>query len=81
VGNKERVKQFLLNYFIEREGTEVVKFIDDIDLIDEGLLDSLDILSLATKLEDEFDLSIDLSTKEKFNQMRRIQTIVNMVLD
>ncbi len=81
MGNKERVKQFLLNYFIEREGTEVVKFIDDIDLIDEGLLDSLDILSLATKLEDEFDLSIDLSTKEKFNQMRRIQTIVNMVLD
>ena len=58
---------------------------DDIDftkenaLIDDGILDSLDIVSLITEINDEFDVSIPAEEiiPENFNSAAAIMDLIN----
>ena len=71
--NKENI---LLKFFIEREGEGIKKNIKKIDLIDSGLLDSLDIVSLASFIQKEFKVKIDLTDDSTFTKMRKFKTIL-----
>ena len=37
-------EKIICNFFVEREGEEILKVIKKIDFIDEGILDSLDVV-------------------------------------
>ena len=74
------VNNFLRNYFAEKQGQESLAEIESIDLVDEGFLDSLDMIELATMIEIEFNKKLDFSLAETFSNMRRIHLIVEMVL-
>ena len=39
--------KFLLDFFIQREGDQIVAELEDLDLIESGIIDSLDILELV----------------------------------
>ena len=56
---------------------EVVE--EDTDLIDEGILDSFDIVSLLLELEEAFDIKIDVAEllPENFKSVNTIENLIS----
>jgi len=70
---------FLLDYFVGREGEQILDGIFEVDLVHAGLLDSLDILELAILIENNTGIKIDLSVVEVFDSMRSLNSIINLL--
>ncbi|WP_108831327.1 phosphopantetheine-binding protein [Aedoeadaptatus coli] len=62
---------------IENITGEVVK--EDTDLIEEGILDSFDMVSLVLELQDAFDITIDVSEllPENFESVNTIAEFID----
>ena len=58
---------FLLEYFVQREGKKVVEYIYDVDLFESGLLDSLDIIELANVILKNTGIQLDLTDDLTFS--------------
>lgn len=60
-----------------------VDFENETALIDNGILDSFDIVSVVAELCDEFDITItaDQLEPENFNSVEAIANLVNSLLD
>jgi len=71
--------KFLLDFFVQREGDQIVAELADIDLVETGIIDSLDILDLAILIEKNIGIKIDLSDDQTFSAMRRINSIINLL--
>jgi acyl carrier protein len=69
----------LAKFFIEREGSGVLAELKDIDLIELGYLDSLDLVALAVFIEREFKKKIDLSQPDIFEKTRTFNSIYELV--
>ena len=76
--SKELVKKTLLSV---KQGLE--KNIDSQSLITDGLLDSFDIISLITELEEAFDIEIDPEdvVSENFESVDAITALVESCKD
>jgi acyl carrier protein len=70
---------FLLEYFIKREGKGVMEYIHEVDLFDSGLLDSLDIIELASLIEKHKGIHLDLTDEITFSSLRRFDSIVEIL--
>ena len=79
--DKEFIKNKIYKFFCEREGEEILETIENIDFIDEGILDSLDFFSLASYVEKEFKVKLNMTNEETFKSMRRINSLVNLILE
>ncbi len=68
--------QRLLNILAELHSD--IDFRENTGLIDEGILDSLDIVTLITEINDEFDVSIPAEEiiPENFNSARAIMKLI-----
>ena len=73
------IREKLSLFFVDREGPEILENIDHIDLVDEGILDSLDFLSLAIYIEEQFNFKIDLTNESTFIAMRRFSTLIALL--
>jgi acyl carrier protein len=71
--------KFLLDYFIQREGEQIVAELENLDLIESGIIDSLDILELAILIEENIGFKIDLSNDQAFSAMRRFNSIIDLL--
>lgn len=71
--------RFLLNYFIEREGEQILEKIFEIDLVEAGLIDSLDILEIILIIEENLGVKLDLGEELIFEKMRRLSTIIELL--
>jgi len=71
--------KFLLDFFVQREGDQIVAELADIDLVETGIIDSLDILDLAILIEKNIGIKIDLSDDQTFSAMRRFNSIINLL--
>lgn len=60
-----------------------IDFEAETKLIDEGILDSIDIISIVTEINDCFDISINVQhlKPENFNSMNAIWTLIQMLKD
>tara|TARA_B100001105_G_scaffold18058_1_gene13142 strand:+ start:25 stop:264 length:240 start_codon:yes stop_codon:yes gene_type:complete len=74
-----QTEKIVTQFFIEREGEEILKVIKKIDFIDEGILDSLDIISLADYLQKKFNKKIDVTNYETIQAFHRFNDIVKLV--
>ena len=63
------IKKIIDNFLVKKEGKSILKDIDKKNLIDEGLIDSLDILTLASQIEKK--------TKKK-SIFQRLKTSINL---
>lgn len=72
-------EQKVAEFFVEREGQGILKTIRDIDFISSGIIDSLDMVSLAIHIEKKFHIKLDLSQPHVQQAIRRFDSIVALV--
>ena len=68
-------------FFVEREGTGILEEIREIDFIEAGIIDSLDLISLAVYIESKFGRKIDLANPTTFSSVRRFDSLVALAGD
>lgn len=69
----------MAKFFIEREGTRILEEIRDIDFVEAGIVDSLDLVSLAVFIEKEFGQKIDLTAPETMLALRRFDSLLALI--
>lgn len=69
----------LAKFFIEREGEGVLESLKNCNLVDEGFLDSLDMVVLAVFIEKEFNLKIDIASEDFYLNMQSFDEIFKMI--
>lgn len=69
----------IASFFIEREGLGFVEKIKQVDFVENGIIDSLDLVSLAIHIEKNFNIKLDLSNPSIFNEVRKFDSIVALV--
>ena len=74
-------EQKLAQFFVEREGEGVLEEIRNIDFIEAGIIDSLDLVSLAVFIEQNFHKKINLVSPETFNAARRFDSLMELISD
>ena len=77
--NYDSKYQFLIDYFVEREGMQIIEKLFVIDLVESGLIDSLDILELAMLIEENLDIKLNLSDDKVFKAMRNLNSIIDLI--
>lgn len=73
------IEQKIAAFFIQREGQGIVENIRNIDFVEKGIIDSLDLVSLAVHIEKNFKFKMNLADPEVFNAARRFDSIVALV--
>lgn len=74
-------EQKLAKFFVEREGEGILDEIREIDFIETGIIDSLDLVSLAVFIEQNFHKKIDLANPDTFNAARRFNSLMKLLAD
>ena len=77
--NRDDAEQAVREFFVQREGEGVMDQVRDIDLVDAGILDSLDFVDLSSFIEQKTGRKLDLSDPATFEAMRRYDTLVDLV--
>ena len=72
--------KIITEFFIEREGEGIVDQLKTLNLTEEGIIDSLDIVFLATYLEEKFGKKIDITDDNILNAFSKFESIVKLVL-
>ena len=72
------IKKIIDNFLVKKEGKSILKDIDKKNLIDEGLIDSLDILTLASQIEKRTKKKIDISKTKNFNKFKKYKDLINI---
>tara|TARA_B100000029_G_scaffold510781_1_gene603121 strand:+ start:997 stop:1236 length:240 start_codon:yes stop_codon:yes gene_type:complete len=74
-----QTEKIVSEFFVEREGEEILKVIRKIDFIEEGILDSLDVVSLAAFLQKKFDKKIDVTNYETMEAFHHFDDIIKLI--
>jgi len=72
-------EQQLAVFFVEREGAGILEEIKTIDFFESGIIDSLDLVSLAVFIEKNFQKKIDLTNPETFSAVKRFDSLINLI--
>ena len=75
-GVKEVVREFILKTYLPGESADNLR--DDTPLLTSGILDSLAVMTLATFIEQQFSIELDVfdTTVERFNCIRDIAATI-----
>jgi acyl carrier protein len=68
----------LARFFVKREGEGVLDVIKDIDFTEQGLLDSLDMVTLAVFVQQEFGRKLDLTDPGVMKAMSRFDSLYRL---
>jgi len=69
----------LAQFFVEREGDGILEEIHEVDFIEAGIIDSLDLVSLAVFIEKNFNRKLDLVSPETFSAARRFDSLMKLI--
>lgn len=72
------MRRKIIDIICDVSGDELVKKNENIDLIENDILDSLAFLNLVTRLEDEFDIEIQLTQIDPLI-WHKVDTIVEYI--
>ncbi len=78
---QDEIETALEQFFVEREGEGVLAELRSIDLVAEGLLDSIDTVILAAFLEEKTGIDMDLTTDEALAAMRSFDGLVALAAE
>ena len=72
------VKKIVDDFLVKKEGKSVLKGIEKKNLVDEGLIDSLDILTIASEIEKKTNKKIDISKPKNFYKFNKYKDLINI---
>lgn len=72
-------EKIIEKFFIKKEGQAIKKKLKKINLVKSGLLDSMDILNLASFISNKFNKKIDISNEKNLKAFEKFESIVNLV--
>ena len=76
---KKDIEEFIINFFLEKDGKSIVKKIHKVDFIEMGLLDSLDIVTLSFEIEKKFKIKTFPGTEQTLNNFKNLNKMVNHI--
>ncbi len=76
--NKIIIKKILDNFLIKKEGKSILRNIEKKNLIKDGLIDSLDVLFLASEIAKKTKKKIDISQSKNFNKFKKYKDLINI---
>ncbi|WP_440669450.1 hypothetical protein [Candidatus Pelagibacter sp. HIMB1483] len=74
----ELIKKIVDDFLIKKEGKSVLKRIDKKNLISEGIIDSLDVFTLASKIEKKTKIKINIADSKIFKKFQKYKTLINL---
>ena len=77
MSNKKIVKKIIDDFLTKKEGKSILKDIEKKKLVDEGLIDSLDILTIASDIEKKTNKKIDISKSKNKNKFNNYNDLIN----
>ena len=77
MSNKKIVKKIIDDFLTKKEGKSILKDIEKKKLVDEGLIDSLDILTIASDIEKKTNKKIDISKSKNYNKFNSYNDLIN----
>ena len=72
------IKKIIDNFFIKKEGKTFLRNIEKKNLVDEGFIDSLDILTITSEIEKKTNKKIDISKPKNFNKFNKYKDLINI---
>lgn len=69
----------LARFFTEREGDGILGELREIDFFDSGIIDSLDLVSLAVFIEKNFNKKIDLANSATLSAARHFDSLMAII--
>jgi len=75
----QKITKELENFFIKKEGKKILKNIKNKNLMKEGLIDSLDVLTICSLLQKKFNYKVDLSSSKVLKSFESFENIVKLV--
>ena len=72
------VKKIVDDFLIKKEGKSILKKIETKNLVNEGILDSLDILTVASEIEKKTKKRIDISKPKNFKKFNKYKELIKI---
>lgn len=79
MNKKKKVVKELENFFEKRDGKEALKNLRKKNLIKDGLIDSLDILTLSVILQKKFNYKVNLNNSRTLKSFEKFDKIVSLI--
>ena len=76
--NKKIIKNIVDNFLIKKEGKSILKTINNIKLLNEGILDSLDILTIASEIEKKTKKKVDISKAKNYQKFNKYSELIKI---
>ena len=72
-------KKFLDNYFLSNVGKKNIKSLKKQNLIDSGIIDSLDIVTLSVMIKKKFGVDIAINSQKSINLFKSYDSILKAI--
>ena len=70
---------FLENFFIKKEGKQILKNLKKENLINQGYLDSMDVVNLASLIQKKYQIKINLSKENILKSFEKFDSIIKLI--
>jgi len=76
--NKNLVKSIVDNFLVKKEGKKILKGIEKKNLLNEGIIDSLDVFTLASLIEKKAKRKLNMSNDKIFKKFQKYKELTNL---
>ena len=76
--NKNLVKLIVDNFLVKKEVKKILKGIEKKNLLNEGIIDSLDVFTLASLIEKKAKRKLNISNDKIFKKFQKYKELTNL---
>jgi len=76
---KKDIEVFLINYLIEKEGKGIKKLLFKINLLENGIIDSLDLVTISIELEKKFKIKINPNSSKTLKNFTNLNKMIDYI--
>ena len=76
--NKNLVKSIVDSFLVKKEGKKILKGIEKKNLLNEGIIDSLDVFTLASLIEKKAKRKLNISNDKIFKKFQKYKELTNL---
>ena len=76
--NKNLVKSIVDNFLVKKEGKKILRGIEKKNLLNEGIIDSLDVFTLASLIEKKAKRKLNISNDKFIKIFQKYKELTNL---